>query len=64
MRLQGREGEIRVLDLGNNSMTEVGAAALARLLHGKRSLRELNLYMNDIQDGGVSTVCMWNTVRY
>ncbi len=47
---------MRLLDLGNNSMGEAGAAAMTRLLAAKRSLKELNLYMNDIGDAGVSRV--------
>jgi hypothetical protein len=45
------------LDLGNNGITDRGANALSTLLHAKRSLKELNLYMNDIGDHGVSKVC-------
>lgn len=37
-------------------MTEVGGAALAKLLSEKQCLRDLNLYMNDIGDNGIDRV--------
>ncbi|GFH31964.1 uncharacterized protein HaLaN_31104, partial [Haematococcus lacustris] len=51
-----REAHIDVLDLGNNGMTASGGAALARLLHDKRSLKELNIYNNDIGDSVMDTL--------
>lgn len=45
-----------MLDLGNNGLSEGGAAALTRLLSVKRSLKELHLYMNDIGDTGIARV--------
>ncbi len=65
MRPQGRDCDVYVLDLGNNSMSDQATGAVARLLHGKRSLKELNLYMNDIGDHGMSKVCargLWSTL--
>lgn len=53
---QARSAPIHVLDLGNNSMSGEGAAALARLLHGKKSAKELHLYMNQIGDGGMESL--------
>ena len=44
---------IQVVDFGNNSLTSAGAAPLARLLAG-RTLRELNLYMNELGDAGAA----------
>ena len=55
-KTQEREGEIRVLDFGNNSMTAVGGDALAKLLNSELSLRDLNLYMNDLGDAGIAKV--------
>ncbi len=52
--------------MGNNSITEAGAGALARLLLAKKgSLRELVMYMNDIGDAGAARLatalrdCKW-----
>lgn len=56
VRAQARECELKVLDIGNNSMTGDGVAAVAKLLLAKPTLRELNLYMNDLGDTGVSRV--------
>jgi Ran GTPase-activating protein (RanGAP) involved in mRNA processing and transport len=53
---QVRDGEIHVLDLGNNSMGAEGADALARLLMTKTQLKELNLYMNDVGSIGIGKV--------
>lgn len=54
--VQGRTCELKVLDIGNNSMSAEGAAALARLLHDKTGLEDLNCYMNDIGDQGMEKV--------
>ena len=54
---QNREKQLKLLDLGNNSMTDEGVASVARLLqHWRNNLRELNLYMNDIGDVGIDRV--------
>ncbi len=45
-----------MLDLGNNSMGAEGGAALARMLHEKKSIRELTLYMNEIGDAGMESL--------
>ena len=47
----GGGGGIRVVDFGNNSLTSEGAGPLAKLL-SNRTLRELNLYMNELGDAG------------
>ena len=54
--LQGRECDLRLLDLGNNNMTSLGAEALSRMLADKRNLQELCLYMNDVGDKGANKV--------
>lgn len=54
--LQQRPRSLKVLDVGNNSLTEVGAAALAEWLPGAEDLQELNVYMNDMGDGGAHKV--------
>eukprot|EP00798_Chlamydomonas_sp_ICE-L_P019001 gene19001-25585_t len=51
--LQGRERDIKILDIGNNSITPLGADAVARMMQGKKSLKEINLYMNDVGDEGM-----------
>lgn len=48
-------GGIRVVDFGNNSLTSDGAAPLAELL-ANRTLRELNLYMNELGDAGATVL--------
>lgn len=53
---QARDCELHTLDLGNNSLTDEGGAAIARLLAGKKTLRDVNLYMNDIGNSGVTKV--------
>jgi hypothetical protein len=47
---------VRVLDFGNNSISEAGVASLAQLLAVKPHLKELNLYMNDIGNSGAAKV--------
>ena len=54
--LQQRKRSLKVLDVGNNSLTEGGAAALAEWLPGAGELLELNVYMNDMGDGGAHKV--------
>lgn len=45
----------QVLDIGNNSICEEGAGALARLLLAKAgSIKDLVMYMNDIGDAGAA----------
>jgi Ran GTPase-activating protein (RanGAP) involved in mRNA processing and transport len=52
--LQSREAPIKVLDIGNNSLTPAAADALARLLHSKcEKLTDLNMYMNEVGDSGM-----------
>lgn len=51
---QSREAPIKVLDIGNNSLTPAAADPLARLLHSKcDKLTDLNMYMNEVGDGGM-----------
>ncbi|GAB4815992.1 hypothetical protein N2152v2_003038 [Parachlorella kessleri] len=50
--LKERKGEIKALDMGNNTITAVGAAALADLLRGNNSLTDVNINMNDVGDDG------------
>lgn len=51
---QSREAPIKVLDIGNNSLTPAAADSLARLLHSKcDKLTDLNMYMNEVGDGGM-----------
>ena len=54
--LQARQCEIHRLDLSNNSISRSGAEVLARMIYSKNKLKELNLYMNDIGDGGMKKV--------
>lgn len=49
----GRGAELRALDVGNNSITAAGAEPLARFLFNSATLKDLNLYMNDLGDEGV-----------
>lgn len=51
---QAREAPIEVLDLGNNSLTPDAADVLARLLYQKPSLKDLNLYMNELGNAGIA----------
>lgn len=45
---------MHVLDMGNNSIGRGGASALAKYLAKSKSLKELNLYMNDIGTAGIT----------
>lgn len=60
--LQQRPSSLKVLDVGNNSLTEAGAGALAEWLPGAKALQELNVYMNDMGDGGALKVCVCGVV--
>lgn len=60
--LQQRPRSLKVLDVGNNSLTEAGAAALAEWLPGAGALQELNVYMNDMGDGGAFKV--WHVQQH
>ncbi len=51
-----RDGEMHVLDLGNNSISREGASALAAYMKKSSGLKELNLYMNDIGTAGITEV--------
>ena len=51
-----RDGEMQVLDLGNNSVSREGASALAAYMKKSSGLKELNLYMNDIGTAGITEV--------
>jgi Ran GTPase-activating protein (RanGAP) involved in mRNA processing and transport len=53
--LQGREASIKVLDIGNNSLSPAAADPLSRLLHAKcEKLTDLNMYMNEVGDKGMA----------
>jgi Ran GTPase-activating protein (RanGAP) involved in mRNA processing and transport len=53
--VQSREAPLKVLDIGNNSLSPAAAEPLARLLHGKsEKLVEFNMYMNEIGDAGMA----------
>ena len=49
-----RDGEMHVLDLGNNSISREGASALAKYMAKSKTLRELNVYMNDFGTAGIT----------
>ena len=51
-----RDGEMHVLDMGNNSISKDGAKALADYMAKSKTLKELNLYMNDIGTAGITDV--------
>ena len=51
-----RDGEMHVLDLGNNSISREGASALAAYMKKSVGLKELNMYMNDIGTAGITDV--------
>jgi Ran GTPase-activating protein (RanGAP) involved in mRNA processing and transport len=53
---QERDAPIEVLDLGNNSLTSASAEPLARLLHQKGTLKDLNLYMNELGEAGAAAL--------
>lgn len=53
--IQERDAHIKTLDLGNNSMTEEGAALVAALIR-KKKLVELDLYNNDFGNEGMTKV--------
>lgn len=52
---EGGSSGIQVVDFGNNAVTSEGATSLARLL-ANRTLRELNLYMNELGDAGATSI--------
>lgn len=54
--LQESKAKIVSLDLGQNNMTEKGAAALAEYLQGNENIEELLVNMNDIGNGGMYKV--------
>lgn len=47
---------MHVLDMGNNGISREGASALAKYMAKSKSLKELNLYMNDIGTAGITEV--------
>lgn len=52
---QSREAPLKLLDIGNNSLSPAAAEPLARLLHSKNDkLVEFNMYMNEIGDRGMA----------
>lgn len=55
--LQQRPTSLKVLDVGNNALTEEGAKALAGWLPSASQLQDLNVYMNDMGDAGADMVC-------
>ena len=62
-RVAERDGEMHVLDLGNNSISREGASALAAYMKKSSGLKELNLYMNDIGTAGITQVCSLDSLR-
>ncbi|KAF8055831.1 EGY2 [Scenedesmus sp. PABB004] len=55
--LQARGAPLKLLDVGNNSLSAASAAPLARLLHSAAgSLVELNAYMNELGDAGLAAL--------
>ena len=48
--------EIKAIDMGNNTISREGAAALADLLRGNTSLADVNINMNDVGDDGAFSV--------
>lgn len=59
--VQEREAEIRSLDIGNNLITEEGIEMLARLIRAKK-IENLEVYNNDLADGGLYKVHVNNNV--
>lgn len=52
---QSREAPIKLLDVGNNSLSPAAADPLARLLHSKcDKLMDFNMYMNEVGDKGIT----------
>lgn len=51
-----RGGGMHVLDMGNNSIGREGASALAKYMAKSKTLKELNLYMNDVGTAGITEV--------
>lgn len=54
--LKESKANLVTLHLGQNSITEAGAVALASFLTENKSLEELNMNMNDIGNGGMYKV--------
>ena len=53
--LQSRDCDLEVIDIGNNGMSEVGAAHVGKLL-AKRDVQEIHVYMNDFGDAGMKAL--------
>lgn len=52
---QGRAAPLKLLDIGNNSLSPAAAEPLARLLHSKSDgITDFNMYMNEVGDKGIS----------
>ena len=48
--------ELKAVDFGNNSMGKEGAAALADLLRGSKTITDVNINMNDVGNDGAFQV--------
>ena len=58
-----------MLDVGNNSLTAASSEVIARLLFQKPAVKDLNLYMNELGNEGMSRIapalaqCKWVPCR-